>query len=109
MRSTIHEHYLTRCVDTGIDFIFKAYEEDHLPDIENQAEIMERIEKHDLVYFLASVEAKKAGVVLATTYLGECIYEYFEEFYKNIEEDYIADMIQEAKKEALDTITKLVA
>lgn len=108
-RDWMHNHFLTRCTETGLSFIFKAYPECHLPDIENQAEIMERIESGDAVYFLACVEARKAGVVLATTYLGECIYESFEQFYENLEEDYIAGMIQEAKKEALETIAKLVA
>ena len=109
MRDVIHKHYLKRCMETGIDFTFKAYPECHLPDIENQAEIMEQVETGEVVYFLAGIEAGKAGVVLATTYLGECIYESFEQFYENLEECYIADMIDEAKEEALEVIAKLVA
>ena len=97
----------------GFQIYFYAYPEtnglemtfdDSVDDIK---ELYRQINDGLLVYFVASVEAYKHGTKLGTDYLGGCLYKSFDDFI-NEKDGYITDMINEAVKEAKNTIKKLL-
>jgi len=67
-------------------------------------ELCEGIENGWYVYFCAKITASKYGIELGSTYLGCCIYEWYDDF---IEDDYCKDMIDEAIAKAKDNIKRL--
>jgi len=75
-----------------------------LDDEEEQAELMDKIERGILVYFCAKVTASKAGVELGTDYLGSCCYESLKQF---IADDYYVEMKSTAISEANAKIQEL--
>lgn len=77
-------------------------------DFEDDADrqnTLNRIERGDLVYFIARVEALKEGIVLGTDYLGGCCYESYDQFIES--SDYFGQMVETAVEEARSTIAKL--
>lgn len=99
--------------EQGFKIYFEALEEDRtikelLPE-ETDEQITE-IQKNNVV-FCAKVSAEKEGIELSCVYLGGCILEHEEDFYKKYKNDYFEDMkaeaIQEAKENLKDLIEKL--
>jgi hypothetical protein len=77
-------------------------------DFENEADrqnTLDRIERGDLVYFIARVEAVREGIVLGTDYLGGCCYDSYDQFIES--SDYFRDMVETSVEEACLTLTKL--
>lgn len=102
---------LIKTVD-GFDIYFEALEEhmslrEILP--EETEEQLEEIYNSNVI-FCAEVTAKKAGIELATDYLGCCIYEKEEDFYNTkgcYFDDMVISVIAEAKKELPNIIKEL--
>ena len=106
--------YETIYTDTAAEFdiVFSVTHEDSEPDWDFESEedrqyTLDRLERGDLVYFVARVQALKNGIVLGTAYLGGCCYESHMQFVHS--SDYYADMVQSAVTEARETLTKLCA
>ena len=85
---------------------------------EDAKETIEKVESGEWVYFVAKVTAKIDGendepynLELASNYLGNCVYESYEDFYKKYKDDYYSDMrnevLEEAKKE-LKALKKVI-
>lgn len=55
--------------------------------------------------FTAKVSAEKAGIELGTDYLGGCIYNDIDDFYKD---DYFNDMVNNAINEAKKQLPNLI-
>lgn len=93
MSKILHEK--TLFTENGISYIFEAEEETEgwIPE--------------GGVYFIARVSAVKAGIELAYDYLGACHYYKYEDFYANLGEDYIADMLETVKSAALAKLVEL--
>lgn len=94
----------------GFDIVFSVAPEHVEPDwdFEDEADkqdTLDRIERGDLVYFVARVQAYKNGVLLGTDYLGGCCYDSYMQFVEA--SDYYADMVENAVSEARQTIAKL--
>jgi hypothetical protein len=73
----------------------------------NQSELDDLCDKIDrglLVWFVARVDAYRYGVLLASEYLGECMYDSINEF---IVEDYYADMVDSVVSEAKKIMARL--
>ena len=70
-------------------------------------EIFRKIENGIYLWFVARVEASKAGVVLGTDYLGGCCYSGAKEFMA--QDGYFPDMVQSAISEAKKTIIAIAA
>lgn len=105
MYETIHTEKAT-----GFDIVFSVTPEYVEPDWEfedeaDKQDTLDRIERGDLVYFVARVEAYKNGVLLGTDYLGGCCYDSYAQFVEA--SDYYADMVENAVSEARSTIAKL--
>lgn len=89
----------------GFDIAFYA-----LPDEMTAAEVCgeeqlaDDIEQGRWQLFCAKVTASKCGVELGSDYLGQCIYEDYEDF---IECDYFKDMVDSAINEAKSKIEEL--
>jgi len=103
---TIHEE--TR---NGFDIVFSVASEDmHLsdsfdPDCFDIPQLCEDIERGRYCWFVARVQAFRAGVELAVDYLGGCLYDSPAEFVKA--GDYYADMVGTVTGEAQTKIEKL--
>lgn len=94
----------------GFDIVFSVTYEDHAPDwdFEDEADkqnTLDRIERGDLVWFVARVQAFKNGIELGTDYLGGCCYDSYMQFVEA--SDYYADMVENAVNEAQANIAKL--
>jgi hypothetical protein len=94
----------------GFDVVFSVTHEHVEPDWEfedeaDRQDTLDRIDRGDLVYFVARVEAFKNGVLLGTDYLGGCCYDSHMQFVEA--SDYYADMVENAVSEARQTIAKL--
>lgn len=94
----------------GFDIVFSVTPEHVEPDWEfedeaDKQDTLDRIERGDLVYFVARVEAYKSGVLLGTDYLGGCCYDSYKQFVEA--SGYYADMVETAVIEARSTIAKL--
>jgi len=74
------------------------YDEDDLLDL------MDKINRGDLQWFLAEVVAQLDGIELGHAYLGGCCYGTFEEF---LTDGYHEDLIEEALDEARKTLDRL--
>lgn len=71
---------------------------------EDAEEIARKIDRYDLVYFVAKVYAEFNGLEIGTDYLEGCIYESYEDFYNG---KYILDMIKTVESEAKDYLIDL--
>lgn len=94
----------------GFKIYFEALEEyislsELLP--EETEEQLKEIENSNVI-FCAKVTAKKAGVELASDYLGGCIYEDEEDFYTKYKDDYFADMVETVVSEAKEKVKELI-
>jgi hypothetical protein len=94
----------------GFDIVFSVTPEHVEPDwdFEDEADkqdTLDRIERGDLVYFVACVQAFKNGIELGTYYLGGCCYDSYMQFVEA--SDYYADMVENAISEARANIAKL--
>lgn len=94
----------------GFDIYFEALNEDIclselLP--EETEEQLKEIEDNNIL-FCAKVTAEKAGIELASDYLGGCIYESEEDFYVKYENDYFADMVNNVVKEAKKELPNII-
>jgi hypothetical protein len=103
---TIHEE--TR---NGFDIVFSVAPEDMHPsdsfDLEPEelAQLCEDIDRGRYCWFVARVQAFRAGVELAVDYLGGCLYDSPAEFVKA--GDYYADMVETVTGEAQAKIEEL--
>ena len=97
----------------GFDIYFEALEEHQtlrelLP--EEDEESLKKIYNENEI-FCAKITAEKAGIELASDYLGGCIYESSEDFYTKYKTEYYSDMkktvIEEAQREVKNLIKKL--
>ena len=104
-------HYETiKTEDTqGFHIVFSAAPEDTPPrdcfeghDIED---ICRKIENGTYVWFVARVEAYRHGVLLASEYLGGCLYESFADFMQ--EGSYYEDMVHNVITAAKSTLARL--
>lgn len=66
------------------------------------AEICRKIDNGTYVWFVAKVTASKAGVELASDYLGACLYDSYQQFVTD--NGYYADMKARVIEEAKQTI-----
>ena len=94
----------------GFDIVFSVGPEYMEPDwdFENEQDrrdTLDRIERGDLAYFVARVQAFKNGILLATDYLGGCCYDSVKQFIDH--SDYYGDMVERVVGEARKTIAKL--
>jgi hypothetical protein len=104
---TIHEEAID-----GFTIRFSVTSEDHPIDWdfeteEDRQQLIDDINNGTLDYFVARVEAIKEGIVLASDYLGGCVYSSPMQFVTD--NDYYADMVQTVLDEAKQTIVKLAA
>jgi hypothetical protein len=88
-----------------------GYEEIHPRDcfddsIDDIAEICRKIDNGTYTWFVARVEAYKAGILLATDYLGANLYENPKDF---INDCNFEDMVDNVVNEATATLEKLYA
>jgi hypothetical protein len=81
----------------------RASFDDSCHDIED---ICNKIDNGTYVWFIARVEAYRHGVLLATDYLGGCLYENYQDF---LSDGYYEDMVSNVIAEATQTIEKLAA
>lgn len=104
-------HYETiKTEDTqGFHIVFSAAPEDTHPsdsfeghDIED---ICRKIDNGTYVWFVARVEAYRHGVLLASDYLGGCLYESFADFTQ--EGGYYEDMVHNVITAAKSTLARL--
>lgn len=106
-------HYKTiHTEDTqGFHIVFSAASEDTHPrdsfdeschDIED---ICRKIDDGTYVWFVARVEAYRHGVLLASDYLGGCLYESFADFMQ--EGSYYEDMVHNVITAAKSTLARL--
>jgi hypothetical protein len=102
---TVHEE--TR---DGFDIVLSFAPEHYAPDWdmteEEKVDLFDRIDRGVLLWFMARVEVKKAGITLGSDYLGGCCYESVLDFMRG---GYYDDMIDAAMREARKTILELVA
>lgn len=94
----------------GFEIVFSAAPEDSAPDWdfespEDEQQVRDNIDTGAYMWFVAKVECKKLGIVLATDYLGGCYYETLEDFVTA--NDYYADMRATVIELAKATIHKL--
>lgn len=105
---TIHEE--TR---EGFDIVFSIAPEDTHPrdsfdmDSEELAQLCEDIDRGRYCWFVARVQAFRAGVELATDYLGGCLYEDPRELMNP--GDYFDDMVKTVIDEARQELPRLIA
>jgi hypothetical protein len=106
------EHWETiKSEDTqGFHIVCSAkWEDTHPRDLFDDSccdvqEICEKIDRGLYVWFVARVEAYKHGILLGTDYLGNCLYDSFEQF-KN--DEYYFSMVDAAINEAKQNLQKL--
>lgn len=96
----------------GFDIVLSVSDEtipldDLLPDdTEEQIDELARmIDRGDLVFFCARVQAFKSGIELGTEYLGGCIYDSYDDF-KN--DPYYDDLVARAIEEAKSNLKNLL-
>lgn len=105
-------HYETiKTEDTqGFHIVFSAAHEDMHPrdsfdescyDIDD---ICRKIDDGTYVWFVARVEAFRHGVLLASDYLGGCLYDSYGDF---LQDGYYEDMVFNVVAEAKQTLEKL--
>lgn len=94
----------------GFDIVFSVAPEIDAPDWEfespeDERETLERINRGDLAWFIAKVEAYKNGICLGTDYLGGCCYESPLQFVNA--SDYYGDMVENVVNQARKNIALL--
>lgn len=92
-----------RTVD-GFEIFTSVREEDFDPK-DHDPETVQAIYDGEFEWFMVRVEARRAGVVLGTAYLGGNCYKEHKDF---LGDEYHADMVKEAIDDAKQTITKIV-
>ena len=73
--------------------------------VDEEKEVLRKIDNGTLVWFVARVEAIKNGIVLGTDYLGGCCYDSVQQFIDS--NDYYADMVEAAVNEARNNLALL--
>jgi hypothetical protein len=86
-----------------------APEEMHPSDCFGETEdvikdMCDKIDSGQLLWFVARVEAYRHGVLLASDYLGGCMYDSIKDF---IADGYYEDMVSNVVREAKETLAKL--
>ena len=94
----------------GFHIVFSAEPEDMDPRLcwlEDQdiEDIRRKIDNGTYLWFVARVEAYRHGVLLASDYLGGCLYESFEDFTQ--EGGYYEDMVHNVITAAKSTLARL--
>lgn len=74
-------------------------------DVQEEKELLERIDNGSMLWFCAKVTASKAGIELGTDYLGGCCYPSVAEFMAS--DGYYPDMVKEAISCAKATLAEL--
>ena len=96
----------------GFDITLSALVEyssiaDSFDDSVNEIQdIINKVNRYDLMWFCAGVTAYKNGIELGSEYLGECLYESLEDF---IKDPYFEDMKTQAierSKIIIEELTK---
>lgn len=94
----------------GFHIVFSVRPEDMHPrdsfETEDIEDICRKIDSGAYVWFIARVEAYRHGVLLATDYLGGCLYDNYQDF---LSDGYYEDMVSNVIAEATQTIEKLAA
>ena len=104
---------ISRDTMNGFDIVFSVAPEDMHPrdsfdmEPEELAQLCEDIGRGRYSWFIARVQAFRAGVELAADYLGGCLYDSPADFVKA--EDYYADMVDTVTREARAKIEELAA
>lgn len=104
---------ISRDTVDGFDIVFSVAPEDMHPrdsfdmDTEELAQLCEDIDRGRYSWFVARVQAFRAGVELAADYLGGCLYDSPTDFAKA--GDYYADMVDTVTREARAKIEELAA
>ena len=93
----------------GFDIVFSVAPEDTPPEdlFDTDDAIVAAIREGRFCWFIARVEAKKAGVTLATDYLGGCCYDTPDQFVTD--GDHYGDMVDMVISEARAIVAKLTA
>lgn len=93
----------------GFQIVFSAAPEDEHPrdsfDDHDIEDICRKIDDGTYVWFVARVQAYRHGVLLATDYLGGCLYDSFADFTQ--EGGYYADMVHNVITAAKSTMARL--
>lgn len=95
---------------SGFDIVFSVAPEIDSPDwdFENDQQkndLLDSINRGDLSWFVARVQAYKNGILLSTDYLGGCCYKSPMDFVNS--KDYYTDMVQNVIIDAKSAINKL--
>lgn len=106
------KHYETiKTEDTqGFHIVFSVgYEDTHPRDSFDDSchdidDICRKIDNGTYVWFVARVEAFRHGVLLASDYLGCCLYDSYGDF---LQDGYYEDMVSNVVAEAKQTLEKL--
>lgn len=107
------QHWETIYQETrdGFNIVFSVAPEDMHPrdsfdmEPEELAQLCEDIDRGRYWWFIARVQAFRAGVELAADYLGGCLYDSPTDFVKA--GDYYADMVETVTREAQAKIKEL--
>lgn len=95
----------------GFHIVFSAAPEDTHPrnsfddSCHEIEDICRKIDNGTYVWFVARVQAYRHGVLLASDYLGGCLYDSFEDFMQ--EGGYYEDMVNTVISEAKQTLAAL--
>jgi hypothetical protein len=113
-RNTMRHYETIHTEDArGFHIVFSVAPEDFHPRDcfdygENELlEVCDKIDRGIYSWFCARVEAYKGGILLASDYLGGCLYDSPMHFVK--ESDYYCDMVDTAVQEAKNALEKLYA
>ena len=105
-------HYTTIHTSTvdGFDIVLSTTPEHEAPDWEfdsdqDRQDTLEKIDRGDLAWFVARVQAFKCGVLLGEEYLGGCCYDKESDFVG--ESGYYDDMVQNAIDSARAKLAEL--
>ena len=108
-----HWEDISRDTVDGFDIVFSVAPEDMHPgdsfdpECFDISQLCEDIDRGRYSWFVARVQAFRAGVELAADYLGGCLYDSPADFVKA--GDYYADMVDTVKREARAKIEELAA
>jgi hypothetical protein len=94
----------------GYQIVFSAMPETVQPDLDYEDEddrqaTLARIDRGDLVHFVARVQAYRYGVLLASDYLGGCCYDSHQQFIDS--SGYYPDMVDTVISDANDMVQLL--
>ena len=96
----------------NFDIYFTPEVEYDYPDIdfeskEDAEEFNRKFNAGEFAYFCAKIHTELEGMVFSETYLGQCIYDSYEDFYTTYKEDYYRDMVNEVVEESLDKLERI--